>query len=72
MDELDDVADDTYGDCQWLRDGTPGMRTLTHDQEADSDCLRDPDELLFVGLWGSCQRDDKVNTCGEAYWCSGS
>lgn len=24
--------------------------SLTHDQETDSDCLRDPDELLLVGL----------------------
>lgn len=26
------------------------MRVLTHDQETDSNCLRDPDELLLVGL----------------------
>jgi hypothetical protein len=25
---------------------------LTHNQEADSDCLRDPDELVLVRLWG--------------------
>lgn len=24
---------------------------LTHDQETNADCLRDPDELLLVGLW---------------------
>jgi hypothetical protein len=56
VDELDDVANNTYiiiskmaCDESWQ---TP---ELTHDQEANSNCLRDPDELPLVGLCGKLE-----------------
>ena len=50
MDQLDDVADDSCKMVSLMDMGRICDLSLTHDQETDSYCLRDPDELLLVGL----------------------
>lgn len=51
MNELDDIADDAFDNIN-----TPGVErsrrpVLTHDEEANSDGLRNPDELLLIWLY---------------------